>query len=229
MQPLPLGVALGEGQQQCQRERDDDEAAGHLELEGPGDGADGGEQHHGREEDPAELLRAHPEEALLVRSGDEHGKDPYDRQNGCDDQCDAGLREAGCSEPGDVAHRARSRPAQRVADDRAPNVGLAPCPARGSSFTAEAACKSRPPVRVRGVVAAGLFEHVQHGGTPCNTTAALGCYLAITVRHTLNRSCTETRKAIEAGHSGEGSRSRIKLGQALPPHVITDGNRLLEN
>ena len=35
---------------------------------------------HGGEEDPAELLGAHPEEALLVAAGDEHGADPDDRQ-----------------------------------------------------------------------------------------------------------------------------------------------------
>ena len=54
-----------------QRQRHDDEATGDVELERPGDCADGREQHHGGEEDPPELLGTDPEETLLVAAGDD--------------------------------------------------------------------------------------------------------------------------------------------------------------
>ena len=161
VQEPALQIPLSQRQQGGEGDGDDHEAAGDVQPERPGDGAQRREQHHRGEEDPAELLGAHPEEALLVAAGDQHGADPDDRQR--EGRPGRGMRRRHHlhTEPDEVAGQPGYGRAEDVADDDPPDVVAAPGPAGLGAFTAEACGVRLPAPSGRPLGARVIRAHLQ--------------------------------------------------------------------
>ena len=172
LQETAPGVARDQRRDGGQRQGQPHEATRELQLERPGHRPDHRQQDHRGGEDTAELLRANPEEALLIVPGNEHRDDPHQGEQQGRPQGHARSGRVG-PETDQVSRACRQRRTQRIPKNETSDVHRAPQAASLRSFAAQPGSKERIATRRSLSVTDRTVTHVEQRN-PAPPCASLG-------------------------------------------------------